>query len=236
MGSSHLAGFTVSREEESLAAKIEKHLGMESVLVACHKDHVAINRHDPNPGMLAVGIFWKRGLASLDDETAQIVATKRLPYPKFNMELPEEDEREGPAEEFAKYMLVMNIAGLIVANVHNQSASYCGFDYHAGEGRAYARQLDTSTKNTLLDYGGMPLALGGDLNAKNAARLYEQTFTALDLEDPRALVDAGSTRVRGSRSSYLFPNKKISVTGGGVIEVNEADHHITYIEAQVNYS
>jgi len=245
----HKPGTVVPEEPGSFAAQVKEELGLDSLLVTQHPNHVL-----PGQGMLAAGIFYSPELR------LRLKAKDELPYPTFTLKLPKEDVRGvREADRFDKYVLVAErVVNGSLPSVYppmqwlrqyfrnrkeqknsqlditwwGQPENYVGIDRQDGaKGSQFAAAEEQCVINLASRHRNRPLVISGDLNTPNAEQAFPKLFKALGLQDP--LADAGPTRARGTRTVYILVNNRVEVLDGGVYQVPEADHHIPWVKARV---
>lgn len=168
---------------------------------------------------------YKISEAILSREPFESQRATRQPYPDFDLRLP----NGAPAKRHIKYLQVVELRGLSIANVQTQPLEFLGTPYESERGRSYARQLSGFFVKKLK----RPLVFAGDfcadLHTKHVFDIYREACDALELSDS---LPPGQTKPNNSgRADAIFISPELRKVDSGIVKT-QTDHYLCWAEVQ----
>lgn len=141
----------------------------------------------------------------------------QLPYPEFEMRF-----KSGKlANTYHKFLQIVTLDGFTLANIHTQPLRVFSYDYHTGDGKTYAHQIE----DMLLTELEAPLVLAGDFNIEHVNTLFTRLFDKLKLRD--SLNPKKATDIHGRHIDYILCSMGFEVIKSG-IEDSQSDHQLCW--------
>lgn len=195
-------------DDYSLSKRIAVALGMDHVFeTPNHPSHI-------EPGMeISTAILSKRPFTS--------TKSFQLPYPEFEMRF-----KSGKlANVYHKFLQVVELDGFTLANIHTQPLRVFSYDYHTGEGKEYAHQVE----DLLLEKLKAPLIFAGDFNIPHVETLFTRLFEKHQLKD--SLNSSKPTEINGLHIDYILSSPEFVKAASGIKD-SQSDHQLCWATLQ----
>ncbi len=193
--------------KRSIAREIAKALGYPYVTEADHHpSHIAPD----SDYMLSSAV-----LSRLPQERVHFLG---LPLPDGPAVRPDGTE----VERTRKQVIVCDIGGIQVVNLHHQAIHFFGHSFQNEAGRAYAKKLE---QKFLLPNLKRPLVMAGDFNMDNVETVHHELITKLRLTDSLA---GKQTTCYDHAPDYIFYSPEFTRVQARVDTSTQTDHYLCW--------